>query len=113
MQSSCIVPFLKSRVLLLLKSALFFLSDLPLPSGVLTPLGMKAEFVHSSSQVNTLKIWSFDKLLWFTISWLKKLNCVNHLSSESYIPAKGSQQKEIYMSIFGREKTGKIATNNI
>jgi len=44
------------------------------------------------------------------ISWLKKLNSVNHLSSESYIPTKGSLQKGICMSITGREKVGKIAT---
>lgn len=54
-----------------------------------------------------------DKLSWFMISCLKKLHCVNHPSSESYIPTKDSQQKGMCMSFSDREKMGKVVMNKI
>lgn len=45
------------------------------------------------------------------ISCLKKLHCVNHPSSESYIPNKGNQQKGICVSFSDREKMGKAVMN--
>lgn len=52
MQGSSIPHFLKSRVQLPINSELFSLSDLPPLSVAPAPLGRRAEFVLSSSQVN-------------------------------------------------------------
>lgn len=103
-----ILPFLKARVQLQINTDLLFLSDLPSLSGAPALLGMRVEFL-SFSQVNKLKMPS-DKLLWFMIRSLKKLHCVNHPSSESYSPTKGSQQKGMCVSFSDREKKGKAVT---
>ena len=110
MQGSSILHLLKSRVQLPTNSELFSLSDLSPLSGGPAPLGMRVEFIPSSSQVNKLKMPS-DKHLWFMISCLKKLHYVNHPSSESHISTNGCQQKRMCMSCSDRQKMGKAVMN--
>lgn len=110
-QGSRIPLLLKSRVQSPINSEFFSLPDLPPLFGAPAALGTKTEFVLSSSQVNKLKM-PFDNPLWFMISCLKKLECVNHPFNGSYIPTEGSQQKGMCVSSSERVKTGKVVMNN-